>query len=714
MQQPHENPQKNQSEEAEPSWSLSFTDVYYAMRQRLGLLILCALAGLLLGVAYFVHAPKLFAARTVIQVDTVQRKVVNFQEVNSEDLASIDILKTIEKNLASRTLLALVVAKLELTPERLDLHIRQDNEVDKKMVDVLQKRVGVKLVRGTRLINIDAKATHATLAKELCDTVVHEYMQTANRQNVDIVHNASTFLLDEAERLKVRLEKSEQALQNYKEQNKSVSLDNSQNIVVEDLKMLDDKLSAAKAERLKLESDYAQVQKLGTTQPAQLLTITSVANNLAVLDQMKNLTQQQANLAFLAQRYKPKHPKYAQAASQLQELQNGLDRAVIKVADSLRISLDAARGTETRFEEALKEQESRALDLNKLAIPYNVLSREVDSDRALYASVMTRLKETDVTKGIAPIDFRVVEPAVVPTRWTEPNPVVVGAGSTFAGLAFGMFLILVLSVRDSSLKTVDQAESVLSLPALGAVPKAEQKPNEKDILILREPHGAVAEAFRTLRTGLSLLGGDAEKRVFLFTSAVPGEGKSFCSINYAISLAQQGMRTLLIDADLRLPTIAKKLFDVKPHPGVSDVIAKHLRLEECARAHDVENLDVLTAGTRAPNPAELLSGKGFSELIRDALLRYDRVVVDSAPVNAVADSLLLVKCVHAVCLVVHAAETPRRAVLRACLKLTEAGRPPAGFILNRLPLHSGVNYYYYYSAGEYGKGVYGAPVGDNG
>jgi capsular exopolysaccharide synthesis family protein len=247
------------------------------------------------------------------------------------------------------------------------------------------------------------------------------------------------------------------------------------------------------------------------------------------------------------------------------------------------------------------------------------------------------------------------------------------------------------------------------MPAVSAVPIGQKAASQTTMPLLAEPHGAVAEAFRTLRTSLSLLGPQSERQIFLFTSAVPGEGKSFCSSNYAVSLAQKGSRTLLIDSDLRLPTIGKIFFDGEAHAGVSDCIAGQCTLSEAIQTTSIENLFVMTAGNRAPNPAELLSGSGFPKMLRELTAQFDYIVIDSAPVNAVSDTLLLVKYVQTTCIVVHAGKTPVKAVLRAKAKLAEAGATPAGFILNRLPKSSGTGYYYYYSAGQYGKGVYGAP-----
>jgi capsular exopolysaccharide synthesis family protein len=696
--------------ENEGTFEIDFHEIYHVLREKAWLIVTSVLLAGLLGGAYLMNATKLYSARMVIQIEQTERKIVNIEQVNREDMGDRDALKTLEAALASRTLFWRVIETLKLTPDQLGLPARPERPYsEKEMVDQFSRRISVALVRGTRLIAIDAEMEDRALPPRICETIVSEYVKTNLEQRVQINREAGRFLVDQAEELKQKLEKSEQALQDYKEKNQSVSLDQSQNIVVEDLKVLNSKLSAAKADRLKLESDFAQVQKLASKTPDDLLKIGTIASDPGVLEQKKKVAEQEAEIAKLSQRYLPKHPKYIQAQSQLQELKDGLYRTTTRVAESLGNNLEAATQTEKKFDEALREQEKKALDLNKMSIAYNVLSREVDTDRSLYNSVLARLKETDVTKGLKQEQFRIVETPVVPDKPIKPRKTFTLGASLLAGLVLGLGLTFGLSAFDSSLKTVDRAEKLLGLPAVGAVPKGKSGPGDV-LTVLQEPHGAVAEAFRTLRTSMSLLGKDADRRTFLFTSAVPGEGKSYCSINYAVSLAQQGLKTLLIDADLRLPTIGKRLFGDEPHAGTSDLIAGQVAIEDAIRSSQVQNLSVMTAGNRAPNPAELLAAGGFGDLLKLALTKFDRVVVDSAPVNAVADTLLLVRHVQSVCLVVHAGKTPRKAVLRACQKLTEAGTRPVGQILNQLPTHGGVGYYYHYSAGEYGKGVYGAPV----
>jgi capsular exopolysaccharide synthesis family protein len=210
-----------------------------------------------------------------------------------------------------------------------------------------------------------------------------------------------------------------------------------------------------------------------------------------------------------------------------------------------------------------------------------------------------------------------------------------------------------------------------------------------------------------------LLGKPDERRTFMFTSAVPAEGKSFCASNYAVTLAQQGLRTLIMDCDLRKPALGEVFLENKKWPGVTDVLVGQATIEQVTVATAVPNLFIITAGSRAPNPSELLSNPSFPRLIKDLEKHFDRIIIDTAPILAVSDPLLIVPHVSTVVMVVRAHKTPRNAVQRAKDALAKTGRSASGIVLNRLPATSG-GYYYYYYAGHYGaKGVYGAPKGSS-
>jgi capsular exopolysaccharide synthesis family protein len=360
----------------------------------------------------------------------------------------------------------------------------------------------------------------------------------------------------------------------------------------------------------------------------------------------------------------------------------------------------------------LLQQEGKSLDLGRLAIEYETLLRAVDSDTALYQSVLNRMNETKVTEDMDPGSIRVITSSATPTTAAKPRKKFILALALLAGAMVGGAVSLGRIAVDRSLRTVDQAEDCLGLTTLSSIPvDPAVMAREAELPILREQHGAIAENFRTLRTALHLLGPQRERRVFLFTSAVPGEGKSFCAANLAIAMAQQGLRTLLIDADLRMPALQNLFFDESPHIGVADILQGRAKLQEAVRVGHEGRLSILTAGMRSKRPAELLATGGFAQLLADATANYERVVVDTAPVNAVSDTLLLVGNVDSVLLVVRAARTPRKAVLRARDKLKEAGAPLDGIVLNQLPRRN-MGGYYYYSTGPYGEGVYGAPSAD--
>jgi capsular exopolysaccharide synthesis family protein len=303
-------------------------------------------------------------------------------------------------------------------------------------------------------------------------------------------------------------------------------------------------------------------------------------------------------------------------------------------------------------------------------------------------------------------------PAVAPSLPFSPNKPRLMIRGILAGIVLGVLLVLGLNALDSSLKTVDDAEEYLHLPVLSAIPKVK---STHALVIAEDAKSAAAEAFRTLRTSMSMLGRAEHRRTFLFTSAVPQEGKTFSSVNFSVCLAQQGLKTLIIDGDLRRPSIEKVLSRKGPHrPGVTDYLTGQKKFEDIVQPGGHENFFFIPAGTTAPNPAELVAQGNFDSLIEEALLHYDRVVVDSAPIHAVSDTLLILNKVQTVCLVVRAGKTPRKAVARAMELLYKAEAPVGGVVLNRQKRRRFTAAYYdpYYTYSYYGKyaekGVYGS------
>ena len=690
---------------------------WHALIERVWVVPLCLVISLTLGFAYLRRAPVLYSATTTVQVQQDQAPVFKIDNVRFEDLQALDFLQTIAQTLKTRPLLARVAESNNLAADSRFLSATIMPSTEEDLVDTLARLTTVKLRRGTRLIDVTVTHSSPQLTALLANSLVSQFIANYAEQHTTSGEVASEFLVQEASRLRRKLQESEVALQAYRETSKASSLDDRQNTVVAELKELSTKVTEAKSARIKLESEYNQVLTLSNN-PEALMTLPTIAANASVLAARQNLSKAQNDFEVLKQRYKEKHPKYIQAQTQLAALQNDLAESIPKAAQSLKASLDATRASEQALESALTTQEASALKLNKLAIQYGVLSREVESDRALYESVLKTMKETSVTKEITPMKIRVVQPAFTPKTPFSPKRALIVAISALGGIFAGFLLVLFLNFLDTSIKTVDEAETKLGFPVFAAVSNLKEvKKKRHPLVVVDAPHSSGAEAFRTLRTSLSMLGRVEDRRVFLFTSAMPQEGKTFCSINYAASLAQLGLKVLLIDGDLRRPTVELVLTGKdQGTPGVTDYLTGKKSLEEVVQPCKLPGLFFVSGGTTAPNPAELLAKDGLSELIERALKTYDRVVLDSAPVHAVSDTLLMLKNVQTVCLVVRGARTSTRSVSR-CVHLLKGARAPlSGLVLNRMPLRRGIGYgYYYYNPyydyryhGKYAKkGVYG-------
>ena len=693
---------------AAPPTGFDLKRLYHTLMERLWLVATCLVLAVLLTIGYIQRQPTLYAANAIVQVEQDEARVVKVEKFQAEDLRFPDALRTIEQTLKSRAVLERVVDSLKLSQDPLFLPL--GDLTREELAGVLDRIVSVRLMKGTRLLNVSAQHPNPELAAKIANAVVTEFITLGYEQNQTVAEEATVFLSKEGRRLQLKLDDSEKALQAFRDQSKSVSLEERNDIVTARLKELNGKLTEVNSMVLRLRAELAQVEKLGTNVEA-LLVLPAVNADAGVSEAKSALTKLDSDFASLKGRYKFAHPKYIQMESEISTWRTALTNAVLKVPQSFRSAYESATASEKALQEELARQEVVSRDLTKQLTEYHRLARDVDSNRALYDAVQQRLKEATLTRELKPSKVQLSARAIVPKVPVSPKKKDLMIRGTLAGLVLGVLLALGINALDSSIKTVDDAEEYLRLPVLSSVPKAKL---EKVLVVENDAKSPIAEAFRTLRTSMAMLGRAEERRTFLFTSALPEEGKTFCSLNFALCLAQQGLKTLVIDGDLRRPAIQKAL---EPNgarrPGVTDYLAGHKKFDELLQQHGHEQFFYIPAGTTAPNPAELLAQGTFDELINEALLHFDRVVVDSAPIHAVSDTLLMLNKIQTVSLVVRSGKTPRKAVARAMDLLYKAEAPLAGIILNRQARRrftGGYDSYYTYSYyGKYSeKGVYGS------
>ncbi len=759
-----------------------FRRYWHSFLERIWIVAICVLAGLFLALGNLARTPKLYQAHTVLEVEFQEPSFVPTADyatrTRSMFLASGEALRTIEQNLTNPTLLARVVRSEGLAQDKSSSATertepsqaanKSQNASGVTTFTPLEEALGRAMVgmvhpairRGTRLIDLYVTNGDPAMAQRLAEAVGREYIRNSLERRASSSEDALRYLLEEEERLKRNLQKSEAAATEYKAKNPdalqlgggtaatgSQGAGGSRGGLVEDnLQDINTKLAAARSDQIRLEGQLKQVDQIGNNIDA-LLAIPSISAAPMVAAARNNIIQIEAGITTLALRYKDKHPKMMAAKASLAEAKDKLRQAVLAQPPILRNTLDQNKATEASLQQALLAQQGVAVNLNRTAIGYQELARQAETDRALYESVLRQIKDTNLAKDVKASAVSVVEHSPLPNFPVSPRPTRTILLGLLGGLAVGLAFIFGLDALDRSIKTVDQAESTLGLPVFAAVPDTTDegpvsrlKRRKKAFgtsnyrVVVETPESPAAEAFRNLRAALSLLGPEAERKVSLFTSAVPNEGKSFTSANYSLALAQQGYRVLLIDGDLRRPNM-HRIFrlpnankgnnsDEDTLPGVTDCLVGEADLASAARVippgeiqlvdESIEltgeiltatggQLSVLAGGRRAPNPAEILAGPFFGQLIAEAATLFDRVVIDSAPILAVSDTLLMMPHVQTVCIVVRAAKTPRPAVRRAITLLAKSGIRPAGLILNRLRRSRGVGYYYYYASHGYGK-----------
>jgi len=787
---------------AEGLQSFDFRRYWHSFVERIWIVAICVVAGLFLALGYLARTPKLYQGHTVLEVDFQEPTVIASDEsarMRSAFLASQEALRTIEQNLTNQTLLSRVVRSEGLaddggrallgqsvgTNKNTSSAQRSDSQeaasTSKGATDVatftpLEEGLGRAMVgmvkpvvrRGTRLIDLYVINRDPAMAQRLAEAIGREYIRSSIEQRASFSENALRYLLEEEQRLKGNLQKSEAAVAEYKAKNPDAlqlgggtAATGSQEgsgagaggprggLVEDNLQDINGKLTAAKADQIRLEGELQQVQQAGNNIDA-LLAIPSISAAGLVTEARRSVTQMEAAITTYALRYKDKHPKMIAAKASLAEAKEKLRQAVLEQPHIMRNAIEQTKANAASLQQALHDQQGVAVNLNRTAIGYQELARQAETDRALYESVLRQIKETNLTKDVKTNAVSVIEHSPLPQTPVSPRPSKTIVWGLLAGLAVGLGFVFGADALDRSIKTVDQAESTLGLPVFAAVPETTDEGrvsrlkrrtkvlgNSNYRVVVETPESPAAEAFRNLRAALSLLGPEVERKVSLFTSALPGEGKSFTSANYSLVLAQQGYRVLLVDGDLRRPNMhkifrfpnARNNSDEDIPPGVTDCLVGEADLASAAREipageiqlvdEDIEltgkiltatggQLSVLAGGRRAPNPAEILAGPFFGQLITEAAKLFDRVVIDSAPILAVSDTLLMTPHVQTVCIVVRAAKTPRPALRRAISLLAKSGIRPAGLVLNRLRRSGGVGYYYYYASHGYGtdEGAY--------
>jgi succinoglycan biosynthesis transport protein ExoP len=676
-----------------------------------------------------------YVAAARVEVDKESQNTLPFQGVNYEEYVDMeDYIETQIKILQSETLAMQTINALNLSqypefggPSNAIAAPHGGAGVARPAIlGAFLGHLSVKRVPNSRLVEVQFDSGDPQLAARVANGHVQGYIEQNFRSKYDAITQASGFLSQELEALRIKVEKSEDARVAYERQNQIWQLDEKQNITTQTLGDLNKAVTEAQTSVASSEALY----RMAVSGNVDLLP--EVRNSPVIQDLTKRKAALEDSYTEALEQYGPNYPKVLRIAEQKKEVEESLTRAQRVMVGSIEEDYKTAHQHLELLQEALDRQKTEANELAEKLVEFHILEHDADSNKQLYDGLLQKLKEAGITAGLRTSNIRVVDPALVPTAPAGPQKTRNIVLSVLVGLVGGIGLALFREYLDNTVKSPDDIESLAGLPSLAVVPslpssngyhgKWPKLPHKAapqvasgprvETLSHTQPKSQISEAFRALRTSLLLSQAEHPPQVILVTSALPREGKTTSAVNLAVTLAQLGDRTLLLDSDMRKPGIRRALnLTLGKEIGLSSYLAGVATLDEIIFPHPtINNLATVTTGPVPPSPADLLSSHRMREAISELRRRFKFIVIDSPPVMAATDAVIVSSLTDGVLLVVRSGETPKEAFTRTRDLLDAVKSRMLGVVLNAVD-SSAPDYYYSYRYYPYAYGYgYGEDV----
>jgi polysaccharide biosynthesis transport protein len=578
---------------------------------------------------------------------------------------------------------------------------------DRRLAHRLISGVEVSPVRGSRVVWLSWSSPDPRFSRKVANALAEEFIELNLAMKYESTTKALEYLQAQMQEVKGKVEKSEEELLRYARSKNILNLTERENIIVQKLVDVNQQMTQVESALIANTAQFEAVRNATVENFPQSLKTESMRRQE---DRLFALRQQ---LASLTSRFGSQWPEVVQTERQIAEVEEQIAEEKRDTLSRVQQEYDTALRHRHMLSESLERQKGLADRLSEDSIQYNILSREVETNRQLYEGLLQRLKEVGVTAGLRTSNIHIVDRGDVPEAPYSPRKANAMALAFAVGLALALGMAFIVEYFDNTLKTPNDIEEFLRLPSLGMIPKMGKKVNQAPQLLLPTAAGEAKsaavvpfgqgkfrywEAYRSLRTSILLSHSGKPPQKILVTSALPGEGKTTTVINTAIVLAQTGARTLIMDLDMRRTTLSG-IFGMNGTQGLSAFLSGNSDLSGSLRQTSVPNLYVLPAGIRPPNPAELIGSERMEQALRLLSEYFKYIVIDSPPVLSVSDSLVISTQVDGVILVVRGGETPKDAVKKANAHLMAVGAPLLGAMINNVDLDS-PEYVYYH--GRYG------------
>lgn len=690
---------------------IDFNEYWNVIRDQRYLIIatfICVFASCLF---YLYKAPRIYQATVSLQVDKdSDNALAGVKGVVVQNRQDPDYLQTVAKNLKSRTLVKAVIKDLKLES---DVRYRNSKDVIKSV----SEDITVAPIRATRLIEVKANHTDPQKAALVVNTLVSTFIKSNTDDQSSKSMEAYKLLTEEAKSMKTKVDRDEEAVHRFKESNQVVSFDDTENVVLLALKQRQLDLERAVSESIsktQLANELDNLIKGGlSADGAQMAVLQQHGGRLTGIQELKkSLTEKESQLANMTQRYRAEHPTIVRLKDEVGSLRRAFERESRGLVEAVRAEARIAQSVEVAFRKALGDQEQKLLTMNKLKILHDSLNRELQQSKLLYEKITSRLKEIEVTANFKDKNITAVDMADTPLKPIKPSVLLTLLLGALGGLAVAIGLAFFVDYINDTIKTQDDIEAHLQVPFLGYVPSIRRESvMERDLEAHTNPTSISSEGFRTLRAAIALAQTPENLRTVVVTSTIPSEGKSLVASNYAIVSAQSGLRTLLVDADLRRPSVHKP-FGIESTVGLSAYLLEQVTdISEIIHTSKVPNLDVVCCGSIPMIPSELIGSKRMEKFLLEMRDRYDRVVFDCPPVGAVSDALVLGTLADGVVFVVKFNKIHRDHAVKSVQRIQSAGINIFGVVINDIDYKNSQYYYSEYYSNQIASPEFGEAGG---
>jgi len=656
------------------------------------------------------------SAPRVLDKDTVQDVV---ETGTGSYWYSREYYETQYKILTSRAVAQRVVDKLQLGANLKFLGLEGEADPARQEalraardpVALLQGGLKIEPVKDSRIVRIRFESPDPQLAALVANTLAESYIAESLSVRSTTTATAADWLEQQLGDLEKKLEQSGKELFDFKKSHDIVatSWEDRQSMVSQRLTAINDALTKARVRRAELQARNDSIASLGSAieqglSDPEVGALTPISASPSIQALKLRFFEAQAECADLRVKYLQQHPRIEACDKKLAMARMALKEETQSTLAAARKEYQEVVKTERNLQGLLDQAKGDAFGLNQHERDYLELKRGNDNNQRLYELVLKRLKDTGVTGMLQASNVRILDRARPATKPVRPSLARNMGLAILLGLVGALALAFGAEYLDQSINSQQQIEESLGLAFLGVIPTIPPLPDgtRQDLVVHAQPKSAAAECLRAIRTNLMFMSPEKPLRTILVTSAGPQEGKTTTATSLAITMAASGSRVLLVDADMRRPRI-HRVFDLPNQVGVSSLILGEGRLAEAARPTTVPNLHVLPCGPMPPNPSELLHTAAFKRLLAELASSYDRVIVDSPPVGAVSDSLVIATQVDGTLLVLKAGHTSRDMARQAVKQLRDVQAPLFGAVLNDLDLQNQKygQYAYYYQYGYY-------------